>query len=280
MTTPYHSLYFHTPDRDALADLLRGGLTASGYTLFDPFGRFPGKSYAQALRLFVAPAAGDWTRVIVGADAAGIAAPAFTALLADAPLCLSVALEANRGTLQVYTQGAAVEPLAALASCLRPGIPAEALARAWQAGAAPIVSSAGSSGGTVGGVPLDALPASVRQMAGGVNPKRAEALFNRMAKQVLRGGEEAQAARALVSGEGAPDWDSPDGKRLRAVLACLTVPDNWREPDFTTVRDAYQLHLRRQRKPNAPLYPGDAETMALLPNALDYVPVYAGKDAS
>ena len=34
-------------------------------------------------------------------------------------------------------------------------------------------------------------------------------------------------------------------------MGCLTVPNDWREPDFTTLRDAHQLHLRRQRRPNA-----------------------------
>ena len=30
----------------------------------------------------------------------------------------------------------------------------------------------------------------------------------------------------------APGWDSPAGKRLRAVMACLTLPAAWRSPDF------------------------------------------------
>ncbi len=61
-------------------------------------------------------------------------------------------------------------------------------------------------------------------------------------------------------------------------MACLNIPTNWREPDFGALRDAYQLHLRQQRKPGARLYPGDEAVMAQVANALDYVPVYGGCD--
>ena len=59
-------------------------------------------------------------------------------------------------------------------------------------------------------------------------------------------------------------------------MDCLNIPD-WRAPDFVTLRDAYALHKRRQRSPNATLYPGDAEALAAVPDALTYTPIYAGK---
>jgi hypothetical protein len=59
-------------------------------------------------------------------------------------------------------------------------------------------------------------------------------------------------------------------------MDCLRIPD-WRDPDFVTLRDAYALHKRRERSPNATLYPGDAEALAAVPDALTYTPVYAGK---
>jgi hypothetical protein len=61
------------------------------------------------------------------------------------------------------------------------------------------------------------------------------------------------------------------------VLGGLTIPSDWQEPDFVTLRDAYQLHERRRRNPNAPLYPGDAEAMEAVSDALDYIVLYAGK---
>ncbi|MBL8157537.1 MAG: hypothetical protein JNM70_25480, partial [Anaerolineae bacterium] len=45
------------------------------------------------------------------------------------------------------------------------------------------------------------------------------------------------------------------------------------------LRDAYQLHSRRQRNPNARAYPGDEAVMAAVPDALMYTPVYGGADA-
>ena len=59
-------------------------------------------------------------------------------------------------------------------------------------------------------------------------------------------------------------------------MACLDVSNNWHEPDFVALRDAYQLHLRRQRNPKAMLYPGDTQAMGAVPNALEYTPIYGG----
>jgi hypothetical protein len=73
-----------------------------------------------------------------------------------------------------------------------------------------------------------------------------------------------------------PDWNSAGGARIRALADCLNIP-NWQAPDFVTLRDAYALHERRRRSPNATPYPGDAEALAAVPDALDYTPVYYGK---
>jgi hypothetical protein len=73
-----------------------------------------------------------------------------------------------------------------------------------------------------------------------------------------------------------PDWNSAGGRKIVALLGCLAIP-GWREPDFVTLRDAYALHARRQRNPSARLYPGDAEAMDAVSDALVYTPIYAGK---
>ena len=85
-----------------------------------------------------------------------------------------------------------------------------------------------------------------------------------------------QAAQEMIAGN-MPDWDSAGGKRIRALADLLTLPSDWREPDFVALRDAYQLHDRKRRNPNATLYPGDAEAMSKVPHALNFTPVYAGK---
>jgi hypothetical protein len=128
-------------------------------------------------------------------------------------------------------------------------------------------------------VPLDNLPEDVRAMAGQVNPAQAQKMFERLSGTLMKkaspGGNAADEARMMLAGH-APDWNSVGGQRLRALMACLTVPDHWREPDFVTLRDAYQVAERRQRKPDARLYPGDAKAIHSVPNALDYTPVYGG----
>ena len=48
------------------------------------------------------------------------------------------------------------------------------------------------------------------------------------------------------------------------------------EPDFDSLRDAYPLHERRRRSPNARIYPGDEAIMAKVSDALLYTPVYGG----
>jgi hypothetical protein len=107
--------------------------------------------------------------------------------------------------------------------------------------------------------------------------QQANKMFARLSGDLLKkAGGDANAAALLKN---AVDWNSVGGQRLTAFMACLNVPEDWREPDFVTLRDAYQLHLRRQRLPNARLYPGDAEAMAKVLDALEYTPVYAGLES-
>ncbi len=131
-------------------------------------------------------------------------------------------------------------------------------------------------------VPLDALPEDVQEMAQDVDLSQAQQMFDKIGGKLLQDVQrgDAEAARKLLGGgEDAPDWNSAGGQRLRALMACLDLPQNWLAPDFVTLRDAYQLHARKQRKPTARLYPGDAEAMAAVPDALDYLPVYGGMKA-
>ncbi|MBI5668847.1 MAG: hypothetical protein HZC41_12645 [Chloroflexi bacterium] len=252
-----------------VAQSLRESLVAAGYTLVNPFGLLPGKSYLHMVRLFVAPASGGWVRVIGSADAASL--PPLSRL----GVCLALALDGDRATITIYANGQPAD-LTALRPFLRPGRADEvqkilSFSDVGVRHAVPLPSE----------LPLDALPAELQSLAGSVNPAQAQKLFARLSAQALKragAGSDAEAARALLSNEGAPDWNSAGGQQLRALMSCLTVPENWREPDFTTLRDAYQLHERRRRLPNARLYPGDAEALARVPDALAYLVVYGGRD--
>jgi hypothetical protein len=263
--TSWHSLFFPSDNTAAIAAALAASLESLGYTRYNPFGLLPGKAYPQTVRLFVAPAVGGWVRVIGAPDERQ-----FPLLAAHDP-CLWVRLEGDTGHITAYQGGQAVETQAALLPYVRSACTPQALQTALSRSHQPGKASDSA-------LPLDALPGDVQALAGEVNLKQAEKLFSRLGGQLLRKAatddDTANAARDLL--RGGPDWNSPDGVMLRMVMDCLTVPETWREPDFVTLRDAYQLHERRRRKPDARLYPGDAETMARVPAALTYTPVYGG----
>jgi hypothetical protein len=270
----WYSLYLPSEDSAAITEALRSALSSAGYTLYNPFGPMPGLSYRESARLFVAPPRDGWIRVV--------ASPEHLAPVASALSQLVPCLEAgfNGGAIiQLYRAGEKLDdPRDALSAYLRPGKSPADLVSALQA--PPLGFAAENE--TVADVPLDILPADARALSDKVNLKQASGLFNRLSEGLSkRTGQTAskeEAARALLRSS-ALDWNSPGGRQIRALMACLNVPDNWRTPDFVALRDAYQLHARRRRSPNADLYPGDAEAMAAVPDALDYTPVYGGRNA-
>lgn len=267
MSVSWNSLFCPFEDAEAIIRALQDSLTASGYELYNPFTAFPGKSYSQTIRLFVAPASAGWTRVLGASEEAQL-----RAVSALAP-CLYLQLDGADAAIIVYKDG---QPAALdeLAPYTRAG------ANLTQAMNNPDSISIVSSGAAKGdGLPFDSLPADIQAMASGVDKGAAEKMFNRLSGQLMKkvGGDDS--AKSLLSNEGAPDWNSVGGKQIRALMAALTVPDNWREPDFTALRDAYPLHERRRSNPNARLYPGDDAIMNAVPDALAYTPVYGGKNA-
>lgn len=257
--TPWFSLYSACADREAVAAALRESLAAFGYSEFNPFGAMPGRSYREAVRLFVAPATNGWTRVIGEPD------PAQIAPLSMLAPCLLLALSGSDARIEAYANGESAAVETALTAHAHPNCIPRALSL-----------SGSASAPRLGAVELDALPDAVREMAQGIDLKQAGSLFSRLSANLMKkaGGEEA-AARQLLDGD-RPDWNSPGGARIQALLTCLGLGSH--EPDFVTLRDAYALHERRRRNPNAMLYPGDAEAMRAVPDALSYQPVYAGRD--
>jgi hypothetical protein len=268
MASSFHSLYLPSANRETVIATLQESLSALGYTAFDPFALLPGKSYAQAVRLFVAPVAEGWLRIIGESD------ENLLPILSQQSLCLSISLSGADADIALYADGADLEdpdaPITALTPYLRTRYSADELRSILTENTANLSLHTDES------LPLDALSGDLQSLAGQVDMKQANSMFARLSGELMKktGGDKNEAADLLKSGA---DWDSAGGKRIRALMACLTVPDNWRVPDFVNLRDAYQLHIRRQRLPNARLYPGDAETMTQVPNALDFTPVYAGR---
>ncbi len=252
MSEVWSSLYFRTDDMAAVTKALTAAASIAGYTAFNPFTGAPSRTWPKVLRLFVAPAQGGWVRVLGQPD---------SAMLSDLSFCaplLWAELEGDRGRLDAWEHGKAkrVEDIFGLAPADTDTLPPTA----------PVPDT--------GGNVFDALPEDVKAM--NTNPKQAQAMLDRLSGGLLKkaGGDQAAAAAALQGNP--PQWDSREGRRVAALLDGLGIP-NWAQPDFITLRDAYQLHLRRQLRPSATLYHGDQEAMDAVPNALDYEPVYAGK---
>ena len=252
MSDRWSSLYLRSESAEAVRAALAAAATAAGYTPFNPFGGVPGRSYPQAVRLFVGPARGGWVRVLGEPDPALL--PSVSAL---GPL-LWASLEAKQAHVAVWSAGtqSTVESVFGV--------------RPPDAPTGPAVTPANAPEMAV----FAALPEDIQAM--NANPKQAQAMLNKLSGGLLKkaGGDQAVALAALQGNP--PDWDSPDGRKLAALLAALGIPE-WGRPDFVPLRDAYQLLLRRQRRPDAPLYAGDQEAMDAVPDALDYAPVYAGK---
>jgi hypothetical protein len=95
------------------------------------------------------------------------------------------------------------------------------------------------------------------------------------------GMSDQDAARAgailAAAGQGQLDLNSLAGQAIAAHAAHAGLPEGWHIPDFITLRDAFAVHRRLQRFPNARLYPGDAEARDAVPDALAYTPLFGGR---
>ena len=263
--TSWCSLYLPCANDDAnniaegIVEPLKAALLALGYEFYNPFGLIPGKAYGQTVRLFAAPPRGGWLRIIGVPDAALL--PALMAALTERAPCLLLELDGTDAHIEAYVSGAQIAPEAAFpadADCIRRALAA----------------TASASAEALGGVTLDSLPGDVQAMAQQIDLKQAGKLFNRMSAGLAQKSGGDPAASDLLK---QPDWSGAGGAKISALIDCLRIPGG-RAPDFVTLRDAYSLHERRRRSPKAMLYPGDAETMASVPDVLDYTPIYAGKD--
>jgi len=279
MSTLWNSLYCPSEEAGAIAHALQESLVSLGYQPYNPFTAAPGKSYEQTVRLFVAPPAGGWTRVIGAPDDGQLPH------LSKLSLCLYLQLNGTEARIEAYGNGERADVVDMVALYIRAGVTVDHL-RAILAVPAdqPLPGSVTPFSlyeppQPASVLPFTVLPDDVQALAGKVDKGAAEKMFNRLSGALMKKvGGEADAARALIAGEGVPDWNSAGGQRIQALMDSLTIPANWREPDFIALRDAYPLLERRRRNPNARAYPGDDATMAKVPDALTYLPVYGGRN--
>lgn len=252
-------------DREHIAETLREQLVQWGYDLYNPFEGLVAKAYTQQTRMFVAPGDTGWTRILGEIDSRIIPG------LSQLGLCLSASLENSQEKIATYHNSVEVALVPALTPHLRPGMRVADLENALSRPYTHLQSA-----GNIQGIPMDALPQDVQDMAKGLKSKSIDRLFNRISRQFTKNLTGNSSDVQAVFTESRVDWGTPGGQRIRAVMASLMLPVTWETPDFVTLRDAYQLHYRRQKHPNAQLYPGDAETLSAVPNALEYLPVYGG----
>lgn len=284
MTEHWYCLYVPLPDSQAVAGALRDVLTAAGYQAFDPFpgGTGTPPRLRDTVRQFVTPAADGWVRVVGEPDVSVF--PALSERL-GVNLLLGWLDAGDGGFARIKAAGREDAP-DSLQDFLAPGRTPDDLRRALagQVRVAPVESDSPP----VAVVDANAIPDDIRELAQNrdVDPRRAEKMFEKISGglfgRLSKGDRDASPdeiaqARALVSGGGQDHWNTLAGQRVRAAAEALALPDNWRLPDWAAVRDAYQVHRLRQRAPRMALMPGDRESMAKVPDALDYEPVYMGR---
>jgi hypothetical protein len=284
MNQTWYSLFLPTSESPPIADALRALLAAQGYAPYDPFpgGTGTPPNLRDMVRQFVAPAQAGWV---------GVLGQPVEALLPDLAQATGTPLiygwlGEDGGGFAVFDGGARHDDPAALEPYLRSGASSDQLQRAWAGDLpVPVVDSGQPPVAVLG---EGALPPEVQQFARqkGVDPKKASkmaerltgSLFGKLARKADDDVHDDQAqAQALVMGSGRDIWNSLHGQRVRVLASVLALPANWRQPDWQTVRDAYQVHRLRQRSPRMPLMPGDKEALDAVPNALEYVPVYMGR---
>jgi hypothetical protein len=267
----WHSLYLQTGDQQAVITALVDVLTRAGYTRYDPFaggmGTPPGlKTF---VKLFVTPAQDGWVRVLGEPD------PAILPDLSQQFALLHAYLNDKDAGITVYRAGSSVPD--GLTGILRPGKSANDLARAEQGSIPTSIDQ-----------PDSILPDDIQKLAQehNVNPQQANKMINRLTSQLfgrldrLSGGEASAMqtqAQALSSGAGRLDWNSASARKLKGLISILTLPANWRAPDFDTLREAYQVARRLHKNPNAQLMPDEQTAIHEMPDAIHYEAVYVGK---
>lgn len=253
---------------------LKDAIEKLEFTLYNAFDLIPGKAYPDTLKTFIVPSAGKWTQILVDDETTLDDLEALAEALSAHGLVVITQLEIDEGILDLYHNGEAIEDMIAiLAPHLLDGKSAGDLELALDVKLPlPMIDPELDEQEQI--LAIDDLPPEIRAMTQGMNMGSAQKMFQRMTGNLMGRGQ-AQGAQDMLNSDRL-DWNGEGGLFIRGVLSCLIQGDGWMSPDFPTVRDAYQRHIRKQRRPNAKLYPGDQQMMDAVPNALNYVPVYGG----
>lgn len=245
------------------AEVIRQTLLDAHYKTYDPFPGGSGSPIGKVtrLRLFISPIIDGWHKVLMALE------DTFPAELQSAlpDLLTAELLDDNHFQIGVGGQWG----LETLTPYLRPDCTLDAMQ---QAATSPVQVAPPVS------PELANLPPDIQQMAqqSGVKAVQVDKMMGKMSKRIMKklpedDTKQEQVRAALQASQGA-NWQSAAGQHLRAVMACLTVPEQWYRPDWQSLVNAYQVARQQQRK--MPLLPGDDAMLKQVPDALDYTPLY------
>lgn len=268
MTAQWESLYVRAAT-SSVVDTVIVTLATQGYQRFDPFpgGAGTPMGITETIRLFAAPSVDGIVRVI-GALPENLTLPLNYLKLWIADEDCGVA---------AYRDG--VADAAGIADYLKAGKTLDEVAKAEQRPALGVVNKGSSSN----------LAPELAQFAQsqGVNPQQADKLINRLTGQLFgkmdrqssgEAGALKDQAKALLSQPSAEvDWNSPQARKLSAMVEVLALPSNWRAPDFNSLREAYQVARRLARNPKAMLLPDEKQALNKVAGVIEYQAIYMGK---
>lgn len=266
--TTWHSLYLSSEQPQTISRTIRKYFELQNYTIYNPFGALPGMSYPRTIKTFLAPSQANWSRLLIDADSDAREIDSLAQYLSKTVDCLSLRLEGNVSLIHAFRKGELID----LVDWAKPHLidinsDISKILNAEFFDLPPI------SEGQIGDIPIEALPQDIQEMAHQVNAKQANKLFEKLSKRLLKAVGRNQA-RSLIGR--ATQWDSQGGQTIRSVMNFLTIPENWRRPDFPTLRTAYAV-ASRQIAGMSTLFPGDEEALTTVPDALAYHPIYGGK---
>lgn len=263
--TAWNSLYLSSEQPQQIIDIIHDYFDREGYTGYNPFDDLPTRSYPQTLKMFLAPAQAGWSRLLLDDDSDSGIIEELAAQISKVCDCLSVRLEGNIGTIHGFREGHHIN-LAQWAQAYS-DCDITAILNTEVFHLTPL------NDGQIGDIPLSALPDDIQQMAQEVNAKEANKLFEKLSNRLLKAIGRNEA-RNLINEQ--LNWDSQGGQYIRAVMDCLNIMDNWRHPDFITVRTAYTIHAQSLRGIHE-TFAGDEDTLKAVPNVLAYTVLYGGK---
>ncbi|MBZ0306958.1 MAG: hypothetical protein K8I82_12885, partial [Anaerolineae bacterium] len=115
----------------------------------------------------------------------------------------------------------------------------------------------------------------------GVANKQVEKLFQKTTRGIFQkldqrtdGEASSTQSDAMRLLQAQFSWNSAPAQRVQAVMACLSVPANWRDPSFKEIAAAYPIARLLDMDENVLLLPGDEDLLDKVNYPLDYTPVY------